>query len=294
MFNHTTSGYTLSDIAAVTNANGRGGDTWGDGSWWIIVLFLFALNGGWGNGFGANGPAGGATTREEIAYGFDMNGLENGVRGVQQGLCDGFYAVNNSLLGGFADVQSALCQGFSGVNATVTNGIAAIHSDINDSNIAAMQNAFGLQTAINGSTNAITSQLTGLSTQMANCCCETQRGIEKGFADLNYNLATQSCDTRRTVMDSTRDIIESNNAGVRSILDFLTQDKIATLTAENQALKFAASQAAQNAFITANQEAQTAELIRRLDQPCPIPAYVVPNPNCCYDARVTFGGCGCN
>ena len=132
----------------------------------------------------------------------------------------------------------------------------------------------------------------------AACCCDIKGAINKGFGDLSYNLATQACDTRRAIADSTRDIIDSNNAGVRSILDFLTQDKIATLTAENQSLKFAASQAAQNAFITANQEAQTAELVRRLSEPCPVPAYVVPNPNCCYDARVTLnsgcGGCGCN
>ena len=298
MFNHSTTGYSLSDIAAVTGANGRNNDGWGgDGSWWIILLFLFAMNGGWGygNGFGGNsGGAGASTVREEIAYGFDMNGLENSVRGVQQGLCDGFYAMNTSMLGGFGDVQNALCQGFSGVNTAIANSTATIHSDINDANIAAMQNAFGLQTAINGSTTAIGAQLTGLSTQLADCCCKTQSGLERNFADLNYNLATQACDTRRAIADSTRDIIDSNNAGVRSILDFLTQDKIASLTAENQSLKFAASQAAQNAFITANQEAQTAELIRRLDPPCPIPAYVVPNPNCCYDARVTFNnGYGC-
>lgn len=67
------------------------------------------------------------------------------------------------------------------------------------------------------------------------------------------------------------------------IIDFMTQDKIASLTAENQSLKFAASQSAQNAFITANQDAQTARLISALQTPCPIPAYVVPNPNCCYD-----------
>ena len=82
------------------------------------------------------------------------------------------------------------------------------------------------------------------------------------------------------------------------IIDHLTQDKIATLTAENQSLKFQASQSAQNAFITANQDAQTAELIRRLGRDCPIPAYVVPNPNCCYGNPVGVsygynGGCGC-
>ena len=111
---------------------------------------------------------------------------------------------------------------------------------------------------------------------------------------MNYNLATQSCETRNTIQNTTRDIIDNANANSRAILDFLTQDKIATLTAENQSLKFAASQSAQNAFITANQEAQTAELIRRLGRDCPVPAYVVPNPNCCYNANVTFGnGCGC-
>jgi hypothetical protein len=76
----------------------------------------------------------------------------------------------------------------------------------------------------------------------------------------------------------------------------LTTDKIATLQAENQALKFKASQAEQNAFITANQTAQTAELIRRLGADCPVPAYVVPNPNCCYNPfGFNYGnnGCGC-
>jgi hypothetical protein len=268
MFNHTTSGYSLSDIAAVTGTNNGRNGGFGDDAWWIIILLLC----GWGNGgYGFGGGNGQGTVREEISYGFDMNGLENGVRGIQQGLCDGFYAVNTGMLNGFNGVQNALCQGFSGINGAITQ-----------STIADMQSDFALQTAINNSTTALTGQLTNMAADNAACCC-----------DLKTLIATQGCDTRRAIADSTRDIIDSNNAGVRSILDFLTQDKIASLTAENQSLKFAASQAAQNAFITANQEAQTAELIRRLSEPCPVPAYVVPNPNCCYDARVTFGNnCG--
>ena len=225
-----SNGYSLSDIAAV-NGNNRGG--FGDDYWWIILLFLFGFgNNGWGNGNGN-----GATTREEIAYGFDMNGLENGIRGIQQGLCDGFYAMNTGMLNGFSNVAQD----------------------------------------INNGTNIINAGLTGLGTQMAQCCCDIRYENAKNFADLNYNLATQACDTRHAITDSTRQII-----------DFLTQDKIATLTAENQSLKFAASQAAQNAFIAANQDAQTAELLRRLDAPVPVPAYMVPNPNCCYTAN----GCG--
>lgn len=238
-------GYSLSDIAAVSG-NNRNNGGFGDDSWWIILLFLFIGLGN--NGFGNNG---GSTVREEVAYGFDMNGLENSVRGVQQGLCDGFYAMNTGMLNGFSGIQNSLCQGFAGVTANMNNN-----------------------------TNALTAGLTGLGTQMAQCCCDIRYENAKNFSDLGYALATQACDTRRAIADSTKDII-----------DFLTQDKIATLTAENQTLKFAASQQAQNAFITANQEAQTAELIRRLDTPTPVPAYIVANPNCCYN---NYSTCGCN
>lgn len=141
-----------------------------------------------------------------------------------------------------------------------------------------------------------------LSSQLAMCCCDIERGIDS----VNYNMATQACDTRKTISDSTRDIIENQNANSRAILDFLTTDKIASLQAENQNLKLKASQAEQNAFITANQEAQTAELIRRLGADCPVPAYVVQPPvqvsfptNCCgqfsgYGSGYGSGcGCGC-
>ena len=118
MFN-TTSGYSLSDIAAVSDK--RTGGAFGDDWAWIIILLLC----GWGNGgFGFGGNQGG-TVREEISYGFDMNGLENGVRGIQQGLCDGFYAMNTGMLNGFTGVDRALCQGFAGVHDAITQSTIA-------------------------------------------------------------------------------------------------------------------------------------------------------------------------
>ena len=124
---------------------------------------------------------------------------------------------------------------------------------------SAITNGFhGVDTAICTLGYNMQGGFNALGHQISDCCCETGRAIERGFAETNYNLATQACDTRRAIEDSTR-----------SILDFLTQDKIATLTAENQSLKFAASQAAQNAYLVG-------EL-----RPCPVPAYTVPNPYCC-------------
>ena len=254
MFNHSTTGYSLSDIAAVSGGS-RGGSGWGDGEgWWIILLFLFAF-GGWGRGGmfgGGNGDGVGCATQADVRAAVDQQTLISKLDQQTYGLADSTYALNSAIMSGFHGVDNAVC----------TLG-------------------YQTQTGFNG-----------LASQMASCCCDLGRSIERGFADTNYALATQSCDTRRTICDSTRDIIENNNAGIRSILDFLTQDKIASLTAENQSLKFAASQAAQNSFFTATQEAQTAELIRRLGTPYPVPAYVVPNPNCCY-TTLNSGCSGC-
>lgn len=232
-------GYNLSDIAAVTRGSGTGfGD--GDGAWWILLLFLFA---GWGNG-GYGGGLGGGNARDAVSYGFDINNLENGIRGLEHGLCDGFYDMNTSLLTGFGNIA-----------------------------MGNMQN-----------TNAITAQLSNMAAQDAACCCETQRLIERGLCEVNYNILTQSNATNTNIATAARDIIENNNAGVRSILDFLTQDKIATLQAENQALRLTASQQAQNAF-----------LIDQLGTKAPIPAYMVANPYASYGCGMNYyAGCGCN
>lgn len=232
-------GYNLSDIAAVTGGNRNGDGMFGDNGWWIILLFLFA---GWGRGFGGFGGGGyevAPATQADVRAAVDQQTLISKLDQQTYGLADSTHALNSAIMNGFHGVDTAICT--LGYN---------------------MQGGFNT-----------------LSHQLSDCCCETGRAIERGFAETNYNLATQACDTRRAITDSARDIIDNNNAGVRSILDFLTQDKIATLQAENQGLRFAASQAAQNAY-----------LVNEL-RPCPVPAYTVPNPYCC---NTYYGGCGGN
>ena len=235
MFN--SSGYSLADIAAATGSNNN--DGWGEGSWWIILLFLFA--GGWGRGgwggFGGEGAGVPCATQEDVRAAVDQQTLLSKLDQQTYGLADSTYALTNAITGGFHGVDTAIC----------TLGY---------------QN----QQAFNG-----------LSNQLSSCCCETQRAIERGFCDVNYNLATQSCETRRAVADGVRDIIDNQNNGTRAILDFLTQDKIATLQAENQTLKFAASQANQNVALGAMMDANTAEILRRV-VPTPVPAYPVCPP----------------
>lgn len=250
MFNYATSGYSLADIAAVTGNNRSNGMFDGDGGWWIILLFLFAGWGGrgFGGGFGNGGYEIPCATQADVRAAVDQQTLISKLDQQTYGLADSTYALNSAIMGGFHGVDNAVC----------TLGYQA-------------QQGFN-----------------SLSHQMSDCCCETQRAIERGFCDTNYNMATHASNTQRAICDSTRDIIDNNNAGVRSILDFLTQDKIATLQAENQSLRLAASQSAQNNY-----------LINQLRDPCPVPAYVVPNPNCCYgNYGLGYGyfnsGCNCN
>lgn len=158
--------------------------------------------------------------------------------------------------GGGCDCRTAIdYQGIVGKLDGLTNGL----SDA----------TYALNNTINNGFHGVDNAVCGLSRQLSDCCCTTQRAID----GINYNLATGLCDVKTAMNDNTR-----------AILDFLTQDKIATLTAENQSLKFAASQNAQNALINASLDAQSAELIRRLGRDCPVPAYVVPNPNCCTNS----------
>lgn len=215
---------------------------------WIVILLLFGYG---GRGFGGFGGFGG-----------------------------GFGGVCGSPCATQADVRAAVDQQtlISKLDQQ-TYGIAdstyAINNTINS-------NFRGVDNAICTLGYNVQSGFNSLGHQLSDCCCATQRAIDS----VKYENATNTCAIQNTIQNTTRDVIENANANSRAILDFLTQDKIATLTAENQSLKFAASQSAQNAFITANQEAQTAELIRRLGRDCPVPAYVVPNPNCCYNYAV--------
>ena len=271
MFNHTMAGYSLSDIAAVTGANdNRNGMGWGDEAWWIIILLLFGWGRGGFGGYGNDGGNGGypCATTLDVRDAVDQQTLISKLDQQTYGLADSTYALNNAIVTGFHGVDNAVCTlGYQ--NQVATNALSSqlascccnIEHAISDNNTQGVMN-----------TNAIQAQI-------ASCCCD----LEKANMQNRFDAQTSNCNTLQAI----------DKLGDR-IIDFMTQDKIATLTAENQSLKFAASQAAQNAFITANQDAQTAELIRRLSDPCPIPAYVVPNPNCCYDARVTYANCGCN
>lgn len=273
------------DMAAVMR-NGNGGFGNGDcGGWWIILFFLLCLGGGWGNnGWGNNASAAPYAITADVQRGFDQANTNAGISALQA-------QVGN----GFADAAVARCQGNANTVQAITNGQYATAQAITGAKDSLNGTLYANQLANNQTMN-------GLAMSLQNCCCENRAGL----ADLKYTVATENCADRQAISDGLRDlmaqntantnaIINSNNAGFQAVQDKLCQleldsykQKVSDQAAEIAALRGQVSQTAQTATIIANNDAQTASLLQRLN-PAPIPAYTVANPNCC---AVNYG-CGC-
>ena len=238
-------------VAPTTMGNNNDSGWGGDGAWWLIVLFLFIFAGGWGNGWGNNGNAGNGG-------GYSSPGFQG--YATRADITEGF-AVNN-LDSGIRAIQNGICQSTYELTNAINSGFSSAELSRCNQQAALMQ------------------QLNNMAMNQQNCCCETREAIQ----GVNYNLATQSCSIQNTINSNSRDIIENQNANSRAILDYLCQDKISTLQSENQSLKLAASQQAQNATLQAAMAANTNEILSRT-APFPVPAYQVANP---------YTGCGYN
>lgn len=244
-----------------SNNNNDGLFGGGSGGWLGILLLIALLGGGLGWG-GGFGFGGGGAGLQGMATRADIN--------------EGFALQN--ITSGITAIQQGICDAVYALNNTVQAGF-------NATQVAMMQGFNGVERGF-----------CDVSHQLSDCCCENRAAI----AQVRYDMATQACDTRNLIQSTTRDLIDNQNANFRALMDYQVNREMREKDAKIAELQNAASQAAQNAFITANQDAQTAELIRRLGRDCPVPAYVVPNPNCCYGNPVGVGyngyngGCGCN
>ena len=253
-------GLSASDVAVLSGNYGRSNNDGMFGGDWGAWIILFLIFGLFGNGRGFGGFGG--SCGSPCATQADVRAAVD-----QQTLISKIDQQTYGLADSFTALNNTLNSNFRGIdNAICTLGY---------------QNQQGFN---------------NLGAQLASCCCDIERAID----GVNYNMATQACDTRNVIQNSTRDILESNNANTRAILDFMTSSKIADLQAENQSLKLAASQSNQNAVLMAAMDANKAEILRRTGAECPTAAYIVQPPqpvtfptNCCGQFSGYNNGCGC-
>lgn len=245
---------------------GYGGNGFmGDGSFWIIILFLFALMGGnWGNGFGGGGNGGTVNyLNGDIQRGFDQQSVMGGINGL-----------NSAIANGFANAEVSRCNAQANVLA-----------------------------ALNNNSNAQMTAMNGLAMNLQNCCCENRAGLADLKYTVATEACSDRQAVNDGVRDilaanaaNTQSLINSMSDKVQGVMDKICQLELEGKNQQIQALQtqlnmatLRESQTAQTAQILANNAAQTAALEQYLN-PAPIPAYMVQNPNCCAQ---TYNGCGC-
>ena len=263
-------GISVADALALRNTGGNDGNNgWGGDGWWIIIFIILAM-GGWGRGFGGFGggndggysPCCAPATAQGVSDAFNFNQLDNGLRGIQNGLCDGFYAQNNAINGVLAAIQNCCCQtqlgmtqGFHGVDNAICNLGYNIQAGFNGIDKSICTLGYNNQAGFNA-----------LATQLASCCCDLERGQE----NLKYEMA-----------NNTNALLVAGDKNTDRIINYLTQTEMDKLRTELQSAQFQLSQLS-----------QTSNIVNQL-MPVAKPAYLTCSP---YAAAFGLGnyGTGCN
>ena len=240
-------------VMEVGNNGNSGFGSYGNGDWAWIII-LFLI---FGNGRGFGNGFGGSGVADNYVLATDFATIDRKLDSVNAGICDATFALNNTINNGFFGVQNSLTQGFSGLYTALLQGNYA------------------------------------LSSQLADCCCKTQRAID----GVNYNMATNTCAITTNATMNARDIIDAVNANYRALHEEIVANRIEDKNAQIQAQ--------QNEINTlrlkASQEAQNNYLISQLGEKCPVPAYVVNGPtpvnfptNCCGNVAYAGYNNGCS
>lgn len=267
-------GISVADAIALgrnnTGYNDGDGAFGGNGAWWVIILILFFAVGGWGRGFGNNGANGAdgynacctPATHQGMTDAFNFNQLDNGIRGLERGMCDGFYSTNNAINGVLSAIQNCccqtqlgMCQGFNGVNQSIADLGYQVGQGFCGVDKTIMQSSFQNQAGFNG-----------ISNQLASCCCDISRGQDA----IKYQMSRDTCD-----------IIAAGHADTDRIINHLTQSEMERLRTELQSAQFQLSQLS-----------QTSNIVNQL-MPVAKPAYITCSPYAAAFGMPTGYGCGC-
>jgi hypothetical protein len=261
--NDFATGYAVGRDSTNGGGYGSGNGFFGNDWAWIVILLLFGYGGrGFGGGFGG-GYGSGSGVGENYVLATDFATIERKLDGINNGICDSTFALNNTINGNFRTLDGAICnlgyqalQNTNALQTQIADCCCGIKGEIKD---VAYGNAMN------------TNQL---DRRISDCCCD----LEKMNMQNRFDAQAYNCNTLQAI----------DKVGDR-IIDYLANEKAQALRDENFALRLSASQAKQNEY-----------LIARLGDKCPEPAYIVQPPqqvtfptNCCGTVNYASNGCGC-
>ena len=192
-----------------------------------------------------------------IGYGGGRGGY--GSPATVQDVASGFST--SEIMSDLNDIILGQSQGFANVQQTLCQGFSGVNATVTNgftnlnTNLASM--AYNTQSGFNAIAN-----------QIASCCCDLKQ----------LNLENRYLNEKQTC-----EIVSAINAGYQRLVDIYTADKMASKDARIATLE----------SIISNKD-QTETILRAVNRDrCPEPAYLVPNPNCCYNYGVfPTGACG--
>lgn len=192
------------------SSNGFG---WNDGSFWIIILFLFAFMGnGWGNWGGNSGTT---TINNDVQRGFDQQAVMSGLTGI----------------------NSAVANGFAGAEISRCNAQANLLQTLNDMAMA-FQNCCCENRA----------QSADLKYTIATEACADRQAVNDALRDLTANVTAQTQTILDKMCQQEIDALKTQNANLQTQINLANLAQSQT----DQTAKILADNAAQTAVLKQN------------------------------------------
>lgn len=201
--------------------NDGGVGNWNDGSFWIVILFLFAFMGnGWGNGYNG-GPV---QTQNDVQRGFDQQAVMTGISGI-----------NNAL----ATAEVSRCNAQSNILETLNNMAANFQNCCCDNRVQLADLKYTISTEACADRQAVTDALRDVNAHMT---ASTQMILDKmcqqeieALKTQNENLRTQInlANLQASQNAQTAQIIADNGVQTQYLVNTLRPTPIPAYTVAN-------------------------------------------------------------
>lgn len=174
-----TDGLSAADVMALSNNENN----------WMNNPFIYLV---WMWMFGANGwnrnndvAMQGALTRSDLFEGFNNQDVNNQLRGITNGICDGFYSTNSGMKDGFYGIQGALAEN----RFAQQNCCCEIKGGIKDLSAEGYRNTCEITSAIHAEGEATRALITANSMQdLRDKLADRERELQTA----NFQLSQQA------------------------------------------------------------------------------------------------------
>lgn len=206
--------------------NGANGSWFGDGGlFWIIILFLFAFNGGWGNGYGNGGCN---VVNNDIQRGFDQQAVMGGINGLTTAVTNGFSGAEVSR----CNAQANVLQAMNSLSMGLQNCCCENRAGLADLKYTVATEACSDRQAVNDALNAVTNAMNAGFQGIYNQMCQDKIDAKnEEIASLRTQLSMK--DLAASQNAQTAQIMADNSAQTAALEHYLNPTPVPAYMVQN-------------------------------------------------------------